>query len=240
MSCYAYVKLYQFDSDKKTLRAYDSLCVNYMKACFICNDWDEDLEDLDFGFPSKSFDAPEIETVGYASPELYEDLKKKLEAQSDTTYGKVIEIGEGFATVDDNYYLYGEENKSKFCALADAKKNGIPAGWVKIKRETYLGDKRWVNIRTLSDAFCSKVAKLEESLKKLEKLNALKESVEYYKLDDDARDRLLSDISCEEERRDDLKLEMSAFARLEGLLEGFNEKNDEDYTDITIGLLYIC
>lgn len=240
MSSYAYVKLYQFDSEKKTLRAYDNLCVNYMKACFPCNDWDDDLEDLDFDFPSKTFDAPEIETVGYASPELFRKMKKSLEDQTDMTYGKVTEIGDGFVTVDDNYYIYDEENKSKFCTLTEAKKNGIPAGWTKVKRETYLGNRRWVNIRTLSEAFCSKVAKLEESLKKLEKLNALKESVEYYKLDDDARDRLLSDISCEEEHRDDLKLEMSAFARLEGLLEGFNERNSEDYTDIIVGLLYIC
>lgn len=239
MSYYAYVKLYQFDSEKKTLRAHDDLCVNYMKACFPCSDWDDDLEDLDFDFPSKSFDAPEIELIGYASPELLEEIKKSLESQTDSTYGKVIEIGDGFVTVDDNYSLY-DEDKSKFCTLTEAKKNGAPAGWTKVKRENYIGNKRWVSIRTLSEAFCSKEVKLEESLKHLEKLNALKDSVEYYKLDDDAKDSLLGDISCEEENRDSLKLEMGAFARLEGLLEGFNEKNEEDYSDITVGLLYIC
>lgn len=239
MSMCAYVKLYQFNSDKKILRAYENINVNYMKVCMDLESWDDDLSDFEFNFPSKEFDEPEIETIGYASPELFEEMKKKLETQTDTTYGKITDIGENYIRVDDNYSLYNED-ESRFMNLTDAKKRNIPKEWKKVKRETYLSDKKWININTLSDAFDKKEKELEESLERLKKLSSLKESIEYYKLNDDARENLFNDVISEEENRDTLKLKMHAFAKLEGLLDGFNEKNEEDFNEITVGLLYLC
>lgn len=239
MSMCAYVKLYQFNSDKKILRAYENINVNYMKVCMDLESWDDDLSDFEFNFPSKEFDAPEIETIGYASPELFEEMKKKLETQTDKTYGKITDIGEDYIRVDDNYSLYNEE-ENRFINLTDAKKRNIPDEWKKIKRETYLGNKKWVNITTLSEAFDKKEKELEESLERLKKLNSFKESIEYYKLNDDARENLFNDVISEEENRDTLKLKMHALAKLEGLLDGFHEKNEEDFNEITVGLLYLC
>lgn len=82
--------------------------------------------------------------------------------------------------------------------------------------------------------------KIAKSYQELAVKNTIKNSVDYYKLDDDAKDSLNQDISSVE---DDIEYEfdrMKAVNQMIGLMDGYKEANEKDWEDKVYAALFLC
>lgn len=229
MSTYAYAKLFVVDKKNDIISQSKDINVNYMKELLFGSDWPDELEGFDPELPTSIT----IDDIGYVPAKLVEsdEFKKHIIETADRGTGHFKSV-----TVDSFFSMYDYKDK----ILCEAPSYSDADNWLKLQRKNENYSIIWVTIAMLHNYEEKSKAKIAKSYQELAIKNSIKNSVDYYKLDDDAKDSLNQDISSIE---DDIEYEldrMKAVNQLIGLMDGYKEANEKDWEDDVYAALFLC
>lgn len=225
MSTYAYVKLFVADKKNNIISQSKDINVNYMKELLFGSDWPDELEGFN---PELPVDIT-VDDIGYIKVDAIdgEVMKHVIGAQ-----------GKEPVIVDEMFDTRQLREEGKVVSEYNSK---LFAGkWKKLQRKNENYSIVWVTIEILHSYEEKAKGKIAKSYQELAAKNAIKNSVDYYKLDDDAKDSLNQDINSIE---DDIEYEfdrMKAVNQLIGLMDGYKEANEKDWEDNVYAALFLC
>lgn len=228
MSTYAYAKLYLFDKDKN-LGKRDSFCANYMKNLLIGSDWVDELEGWGYKQPENILNPdPSFDFLGYARKSCLEkidepDRKFVINETDDKIYVSEIFGIEKYCKTDDLVLAVTDSSNYKMLYRKNGSYNGI-----------------WLNINILSDLCEKKEAEVKQKIENLFKKKLMKDSIEYYKLTEDAKECINTDISYEEEDVDEIFGQIASLRQLIGAADFFKEAYSKSWEDEVVIYLYLC
>lgn len=226
MSTYAYAKLFVANKKNDIINQSKDINVNYMKELLFGSDWPDEFEGFD---PELSTDVT-VDDIGYIKADAIDGEVMKhiigpqgkepviVDEMFDTRQSR--EDGKVVSKVDDTELLAGK--------------------WKKLQRKNGNYSIIWITIEMLHDYEEKSKVKIAKSYQELAVKNTIKNSVDYYKLDDDAKDSLNQDISSVE---DDIEYEfdrMKAVNQMIGLMDGYKEANEKDWEDKVYAALFLC
>lgn len=231
MSTYAYAKLYLFGKDGN-VKASKEHCANYLKQLFELNDWPEEIV-FDYNLPDKEL-PPNVSMIGYVNykgvfedPEHPNVKEKILLGGPDKGF---VRVGGWFETG-----WYQEQGLIKD-HISDTER--LDPNWIKIEQQSsYTGE--WTDIESLSNYKEKLAREHQEYCDKCNKLKAMKDSIEYFKLTDEQKESLGDELGSSEEFRDYLLDKIDAISRFIGAIDWFYEDTHEDYTDTVKAYIYI-
>lgn len=231
MSTYAYAKLYLFDKDGK-VKSKKEHCVNYLKTIFEMNEWPEEIT-FDFSLPDSEL-PPNVSELGFV------DYKGVFEDSEHPNAKDRIILGgpdKGFIRVGGWFesYWYKEHGLIKD-HLTDTER--LDPNWMKIEAESsYHGE--WTDRSSLFDYKEKLAREYKEHFMKYSKLQAMKESIDYFRLEDDAKDSLNDELSSEDSYCGYILDKIDTVSRFIGAIDWFYEETHEDYTDYVKAYIYV-
>lgn len=224
MSTYAYAKLFVASKKNDIISQSKDINVNYMKELLFGSDWPDELEGFDPDLPTDVT----VDDIGYI----------KADAIDGEVMKHVIgEQGKDPVVVDEMFDTRQLWKNGKVATKVDDTEIGE---WKRLQRKNGNYSIVWVTIEILHSYEEKSKAKIAKSYQELAAKNAIKNSVAYYKLDDDAKDSLVQDINSIE---DDIEYEfdrMKAVNQLIGLMDGYKEANEKDWEDNVYAALFLC
>lgn len=228
MSTYAYAKLFVTDENNKVIKQSKDICVNYMKELLLGSDWPDDFEGFD---PKVNIDIT-IDDIGYIKSSLIKDPNVAKHIIGESKKEPVV--------VDDMFdtSLYRKDGIIVSNVLDDTS---LLAGeWKRLQRKNSNYSIVWLTIGILSSYEEKLQAKLEKSYEELAKKRAIKDSVDYYKLDDDAKESLNEDISGVNDSIEYELSQMKSVNQLIGLMDGYKDANEKNWSDNVYAALFLC
>lgn len=194
----------------------ENLVTNYMKSVLHLGDVDEHLKEI-LPVEDTSF-----EVIGYISPNHLDQIDDSMVVTKNKNY---ILVKSYF----DSYKL--RQNKVIF---SDKKDGDLEA-----RREVYYSSSVWTNVSNLSDYIEYKRSEVVEKYSKLSKLNEIKDSVEFYKLNEKAKDDLNDDINYLEDYISDINNEIDSCNRLIGSVDSVYDRLNNDYNNTIAIRMYL-
>lgn len=226
MSTYAYAKLFVANKKNDIISQSKDINVNYMKELLFGSDWPDELEGFN---PELPIDVT-VDDIGYIKEDAIDGNVKQ----------HIIGVqGKDPVIVDEMFDTRELYKDGKIIGrLNDTE---VLAGkWKRLQRKNGNYSIVWVTIEILHSYEEKAKGKIAKSYQELAAKNAIKNSVDYYKLDDDAKDSLNQDINSIE---DDIEYEfdrMKAVNQLIGLMDGYKEANEKDWEDNVYAALFLC
>lgn len=228
MSTYAYANFYLFDKDKN-FEKKESFCANYMKNLLIGSYWINDLEGWNYKLPENITNPdPNYDFLGYISKSCLEKIDKSdrrfvLDETDDKIYVSELFDIEKYRNTDDLVLSVSDTSSYKKLYRKNGSYNGV-----------------WLNINILSGLCEKKEADVKQRIENLFKKKLMKDSIEYYKLTEDAKECINSDISYEEEDVDELFEQVASLRQLIGAADFFKEAYSKSWEDEIVIYLYLC
>lgn len=231
MSSYAYAKLYIFDKDGK-VKVSKEKCVSYLKTLFEMSEWPDTMI-FDYTLPNNEL-PPNVTELGFVNykavfenPE-YPNTKEKIILGS---------LDKGFVRVGD-WFDYGYYKQQKLIKNQISDTERLDSNWIKIEvQSSHTGD--WTDIDALTEYSNVLKSEYEENFIKYIKLKTIKESVDYYKLNDDQKDSLNDDLSSQKDYIDYIMDKLDSVNKFIGAISWFYEDNHTDWTDTIKAYIYI-
>lgn len=227
MSTYAYTKVFVFDNKNNIISSSKDIDVNYMKNCLLGSDWPDEFDGYN---PDLPVDIT-IDDIGY--------IKKDLLKDENVAHYIISEQDKEPVIINDWFDISTYKSEGKI--VSNVSDTDILSGdWVKLKRKNSNYNIIWVTPGILATYADKLVEKLHNFYENLFKKNLLKDSLDYYKLEDDAKESLNDDISYIEEDIELRNNELQAVYQLNGLLDGYKELNHKSWEDNVAAVLFLC
>lgn len=232
MSTYAYAKVFVYDKDKKVVSPSIDIDVNYMKSLLFGSDWPDELEGYDPADDNINIPDIKVDFVGYMKRSLLKDDDVKKHFKDEDVSSDSVCVDETFDT-----YHY-RETKDIISELSDTEI--LANDYIRLYRRNCNYSIVWVTIPILADYADKLQQAIVKKFEDLSKKKSIKDSVEYYKLNDEQKEDVSSDISYAEEDIEEDFNKIAALRQMVGMLEGMKEQFGKSWEDKVVAALYLC
>lgn len=226
MSTYAYTKLFVVDKKNNIISQSKDINVNYMKELLFGSDWPEEFEGFN---PELSTDVT-VDDIGYI----------KTDAINGEVMKHIIgEQGKEPIIVGEMFDIYHLREEGKVVSTVDDTEL-LAGNWKRLQRKNGNYSIIWLTIGMLHDYEEKARDKIIKTYQDVVSKNTIKNSIDYYRLNDEAKDALLGDINS---LLDDINYEFNkikAVDQLIGLMDGYKEVNEKDWEDNIYAALFLC